>query len=104
MRRVLGRIVQSLDLEEDQTKYSLFTAEERHAFLESFRQSNSLVARHFLNRDDGMLFQESEENNAPVYPGLTAEKLASILAPVLIVLAAKNRQLLSELTLYRPKK
>ena len=60
-RQFVSRILQSLALKEDQIEYSLLTIADRRHFLDAFRESNSLVAKEFLDRADGILFQEPEE-------------------------------------------
>lgn len=46
---------------------SFFRPGEQSAYLESFAESNSRTAREFLGREDGILFQDSENITLPEY-------------------------------------
>lgn len=96
-RKLVSRYLMLLNFGDKQIKYSYFASGERRQFLEPFRESNSLVAREFLGRIDGVLFRESEETGAPTFPGLTVGELASIAANALSRLATDNRMLVQEL-------
>ena len=77
-RKAFIQLIKAIPLNFDETKYSLFSNEARMAYLSRFKDSNAMVAKSFLNRDDGVLFYEPCQNSYPVYPGLSNERMSEI--------------------------
>jgi hypothetical protein len=97
LRMAMAEFLRSLKLSEDRTSYSYFAPGDRSRFLEPFRESNAQVARVFLGRADGRLFDEPEEPGAPAYPGLSVDDLARSSAVALASLFIHNSKLAEQL-------
>lgn len=97
LRMAMAEFLRSLKLSEDQTRYSCFAPGDRSRFLEPFRESNAKVARTFLGRSDGRLFEESEESGGPAYPGPSVDELARSSAVALASSFIRNRKLAEQL-------
>lgn len=100
LRRAMAEFLRSLKLSEDQTRYSYFAPGDRSRFLDQFRESNAQVARAFLGRADGRLFDEPEEQGAPAFPGLNVDELARSSAVALASLFIHNSKLAEQLARY----
>lgn len=73
-----NKLIYTLRVKIDQTKYTFMTPDQRKFILEKYRESNSNVARYYLKRSDGTLFLDSEISDLPVYPGLDLQRFSSI--------------------------
>ncbi|MEZ4433228.1 MAG: hypothetical protein R3F65_12535 [bacterium] len=60
----------------DPVRYARQTTVARRALVERFAADNAAVAREFLHRSDGRLFDAPVETSGPVWTGLTPEALA----------------------------
>ena len=76
-----------------QPKRTLFTAEQRAAFMEQFAESNSWVAQRYLGRDE--LFPNRTDEKTIF--ALDNKRQIDVLAQVVATIALKNERLLNEL-------
>jgi hypothetical protein len=81
----------------DKVRYSFLTDEDRKNILDLCRESNFRVATEFMDRECGELFNEPEDVSLPLYPGLTLDRMAEIMAHATLVLGQANAQLASKL-------
>jgi hypothetical protein len=79
---MFNSFLRSVPIKFDETKYTLCTPELRKEILGWHSEGNALVARHYLGRDDGVLFYETEISNLPLYPGLKMERLTEVYAEI----------------------
>jgi hypothetical protein len=91
-RRAFQRILRTLSIKIDHTKYTMFSPEGRQQFLELHRESNQQVARDLLGRFDGRLFYDKETSDLPSYGGLSLERFAEISKQIIIALANLNNK------------
>jgi len=96
-RRIFLRVLGSLPIKFDKTKYTLFTPENRKRFLNLYRESNSLVAEKYLGRSDGQLFYENENIDLPVYQGISLERFSEISKQSIFLMARINSQLIRKI-------
>ncbi len=89
-RRSFYKMITSLPISVDKTKFTLFTPEKRKAFLDAHRESNKQVAKEYLSRPDGVLFYESENTSIPVYPGVNFERFSIISRQIITFLLQVN--------------
>ena len=92
-RMAFFRILRSIPIKLDSTKYTLFTPEKRKAFLELYKESNELVAEKYLGRSNGILFYDSETSKLPVYTGLSLERFSVISRELIQFVMKLNSQL-----------
>lgn len=92
-----------MDVSHSSYDMSYFAMEERRNLLENYEESNSRVARTYLNDPDGNLFStfdlNGEKPDEP-YPGLTAEAVAVVFSQIVLDL---NQQLSDEIEKNRKK-
>jgi hypothetical protein len=66
--------------------YEILSPEDRIEILKKYEASNQMLAREYLNRDDGRLFYEPWPDigeNSHSYPGMSVETLTPILTKIL---------------------
>lgn len=94
-RRSLRYLLKDVDL--PNTDSSFFSLEERKKLLSHFNESNSKIAREYLNDPAGELFSTSDlskEYHKKKYEGLTPEAVAITLTKIILAL---NKQLTEEI-------
>lgn len=91
-RRAFQRIIRTLPIKIDRTKYTMFRPEDRHQFLDRHRESNQQLARELLGRPDGQLFYDKETSDLPSYSGLTLERFADISKQIIAALVNLNNK------------
>lgn len=96
-RAAFLRILRSMPIKLDSTKYTLFTPEKRKAVLDLYKESNQLVAEKYLGRSDGMLFYDTETSNLPVYPGMSIERFSIVSREIIQLLIKVNSQLVQKI-------
>jgi hypothetical protein len=96
-RSAFFRILKSLPIKFDRTKYTLFTPEKRKALLDLYKESNQLVAEKYLGRSDGMLFYDIETSKLPTYPGMSLERFSIISREIIQLLIKVNSQLVKKI-------
>ncbi len=76
--------------------YGILSPKDRIALLERYELSNQLLAKEYLNREDGHLFYESwpsPDDNWEPYNGLNIETLTPILTKIIYSLYEKQNEL-----------
>lgn len=96
-RSALFRILISIPVKLDNTKYTLLTPEKRKAILDQYKESNQFVAEKYLGRSDGKLFYDSETSKLPVYPGMSLERFSIISREIIQLLLKVNSQLVQKI-------
>lgn len=76
-----------------------FTEQGRKEFLSRFEESNRLVAREYMNRQDGILFFENTEYQEEVYQ-FTKQELAAICSDIICLQEEERKRLEEKLAIY----
>lgn len=96
LRRPLLDISESMELPAALSSKNVFTLDQRISIIDKYKDSNSKVAREFLNRSEGILFFKSpvDDQLAPVkYQGISFDRLTKITAGLFLYQADMDFQL-----------
>lgn len=80
----------------------VFTMEQREAVLERYKISNSLIAKEYLHREDGVLFHEKISDHPYEkyeYPGISTHRLSKITAGLFLHVTKENYRLRERLVI-----
>jgi hypothetical protein len=95
-RKAFYRLIKSLPVQWDETRYSMFTPESRAAFMSIYGASNRQVASAFLDKPDQDLFLDAMAAVPPVYPGLSMDRLAEMSKQIMLNMLYRNQEILKK--------
>ncbi|MBI1261047.1 MAG: hypothetical protein GC184_04930 [Rhizobiales bacterium] len=97
LRKILCKLMRASPIRGlDPSDYTLFDAALRKQVLDTCRGSNERIARDFLNREDGVLFHETETPDIPTYPGISVERMGEIFSKILLQQQMAKEKILRE--------